>query len=374
MINSKRNNLLKKSTLVIFLVITYLGASAQLGGEIGYGYGKIIPTHSVYPEVKYNSSLLSIAGIWQTSGKVFRWAEHYNFPLIKLNFTYQWLGNDEVLGNAFGILPSMSFYLKNGKSKGWRFDIGSGIAILDNPYHVIRNPENNVYGSNFNFYFSLGFAYEFDLKKDLSFSIFAVIPHYSASNLNQPNLGVNALSLGVSFRYLKMKDKNNLEDSTVDLPQVNKKIKPFVRLSYGLSRLGLNGPKYPAYVVGAGASKQISRYSRVNTGFEYIFNAAKYTFIKHTFGAPGEEFKQASRFSWYLGYEWLFGHFGFLTEVGIYLNNHYGRQSIFTTKLGLNFYPKNTFSNSRFMPFFGAYVRAYAGEADFFEMTLGFNF
>ena len=223
-------------------------------------------------------------------------------------------------------------------------------------------------------FFHWGMAYEFELSKDLALSLFAMIPHYSASNLNQPNLGVNTFSIGTSFRYLKRRNSQTIKEESFEFEEIDKKIKPFTRFSYGLAKNGLNGPKYPAYVFGAGLSKLLSRYSRVNSGFEYIFNAAKYTFIKHTFGAPGDEFKQASRFSWYLGHEWLFGHLGFLAEAGIYLNKHYGRQSIFTTKLGFNFYPRNTLFYSKFSPYFGAYVRAYAGEADFFEMTFGFNF
>jgi Lipid A 3-O-deacylase (PagL) len=365
---------LRKVVLFVIFLSTNLCSFAQLGRELAYGYGRIIPTNQVYPEIKYNSSLLSAAAVWQTSGNIFRWAEHYNFPLLKLNFSYQWLGNDEVLGNAFGILPSMSFYLKEGKSKGWKLDVGTGIAFLDNPYHAVNNPENNVYGSKFNFFFSLGIAYEFELKKDLAFSLFAKIPHYSASNLNQPNLGINTFSIGTAIRYLKRQDANPLDNIIADLPDFNKKIRPFVRVSYGLSRTSLNGPKHPSYVLGVGVNKLLNRYSRINSGFEYVFNSAKYNFIKHTNAFPDEEFKKASRYSWYLGYELLFGHVGFLAEAGIYLNDHYGKQSIFTTKLGLNYYPRNTILHSKLLPYFGAYVRAYAGEADFFEMTAGFNF
>ncbi len=365
---------MKKIILLCIFLTTSWCSFAQLGGELGYGFCKMIPTNRIYPEIKDNSSLVYMAAVWQTTGKVFRWAEHYNFPLIKLNLSYQYLGNDEILGNAFGILPSMSFYLKEGKNKGLKLDVGSGIAFLDQPYHLVNNPENNVYGSKFNFFFALGIAYEWTLKKDLALSLFAMIPHYSGSNIHQPNLGVNAFTIGTTIRYLRRQTVNVVDEEPLELTGLNKRVKPFFRVSYGLTSTGLNGPKYPAYVVGLGACKLLNRYSRINSGFEYIFNFAKYNFIKHTYAYPGEEFKYASRFSWYLGYELLFGHVGFLGEVGLYLNNHYGRQSIFTTKLGFNFYPYNTLSHSNFMPFFGAYVRAYGGEADFFEITAGFVF
>ncbi len=366
--------MLKKILLVnLFLAISCC-VYAQLGGALSYSNGVIIPTNQVYPEIKSNSSLVAATALCETTGSNFRWARHYNYPLLKLNFTYHWLSNREVLGNAFGILPSMSFYLKDGKNKGLKLEVGTGFAFLDRPYHVVNNPENNVYGSKFNFFFALGIAYEFDLKKDLALSFFAMIPHYSASNLNQPNLGINAFTIGATIQFLRRQAVSILDNETPEFPVLNKKVKPFFRLSYGINRIGLNGPKYPAYVVGAGISKLLSRYTRINTGFEYIFNSANYNFIKHTYTYPGEEVKYASRYSWYLGYELLFGHLGFLAEAGIYLNDHYGKQSIFTTKLGLNFYPYNTLTRSKISPYFGAYVRAYAGEADFFEMTLGFNF
>ncbi len=367
-------NLLKKVIFVICFLFFSWGAFGQLSGAFSYGYGRIIPTHRVYPEIENNSNYFSAAVIWQSTGRNFRWAKHYNYPLLMLSLNYNRLGNPDVLGNAFGVLPSMSFYLKKGKNAGWRFDIGSGVAFLSKPYHAVKNPENNVYGSKFNFFFELGVAYEIAFKKHFALAIFLKLPHYSASNLHQPNLGINTFNFGTSIRYLKHQEISSFNENKLELPVLNKKIKPFFRLSFGLTRNGLNGPKYPVYVAGFGFSKLLNRYSRINSGFEYIFNTAKYNFIRHTYAFTGKEFEKASRYSWYLGYEWLFGHVGFLAEAGLYLNNHYGRQSIFTTKLGFNLYPWNTILHSNFLPYFGAYVRAYAGEADFFEMSLGFNF
>lgn len=363
----------KLISIVVFLTFHWC-SFGQPGVSAGFGFGRIIPTHREYPEIIHNSSLVSLSAVYQTNSTAFRWAGHYNFPLLNLNLSYQWLGNPNILGNAFGISPSMSFYFKKGKTTGWKFEAGSGIAFLNKPYHVVNNPQNNVYGSDFNFFFSLGIAYEFELKKDVGLSLFAMIPHYSAANLHQPNLGVNTFTLGVAVCHLRRNEVQYSDKAPLELPEVNKKIKPFLRLSYGLTRSGLNGPKYPVYVAGIGCSKLLNRYSRLNSGFEYIFNSARYHFMRHIYAFPDEEFKQASRFTWVLGYEWLFGHVGFLAEAGLYLNSHYGQQSLFTTKLGFNFYPHNTLERSRFLPFFGAYVRAYAGEADFLEMTAGFMF
>lgn len=370
----KQKKTWKKTTLLLLFVMSWGWSFAQLGMSASFGYGKIIPSHSEYPDTKQSSNLASVAAIWQTTGNVFRWSEHYNFPQIKLNFHYHWLGNSEVLGSAFGILPSMSFYTKKGRNSGLKFEIGAGLAFLSKPYHVVSNRENIVYGSNFNLSFALGLAYEWHLKKDFRVAVFAKIPHYSAGGLSKPNIGVNAFVLGTTVSFLRRGAIKTQDAEASELPVLNKKIRPFLRVSYGLSRTGLNGPKYPSYVAGAGVSKLLNRYTRINSGFEFIFNTSTYKFMKHSYGFPGEEFKQASRYSWYLGYELLFGHVGFLTEAGIYLNQHYSRQSIFTTKLGFNFYPRNTISHSKFLPFFGAYVRAYAGEADFFETTFGFMF
>lgn len=364
---------MKKLIPILLFLSCQLYGFGQFGGAVGIGYGRIIPSHREYPEIQHNSVMVSMAGVWQTNGSAFRWAEHYNFPTIRLGLSYHWLGNPDVIGHAVGVLPSMSFYLKRGQSKGFKFEAGSGISFLSRPYHFVDNPRNDVYGSKFNFFFSLALAYEIEVSNRFACSFFVSLPHYSTANLHQPNLGVNTFMAGINLQHLKKASELRMGRES-ELPEFNKKIKPFLRFSYGLTRSATNGPAYPVYVGGIGVGKLVGRFSRINTGFEYIFDSSRYHFLRHIFAFPDEEFKQASRFTWHLGHEWLFGHLGFLTEAGLYLNDHYGRLSIFTTKLGLNFYPRNTLDHSSFMPFFGAYVRAYAGEADFFEMTVGIVF
>jgi hypothetical protein len=69
-------------------------------------------------------------------------------------------------------------------------------------------------------------------------SLFAILPHYSASNLNQPNLGINAFAIETTIRYLRRQTVAGLDNETPKFSVLNKKVKPFFRLSYGINRIG----------------------------------------------------------------------------------------------------------------------------------------
>ena len=80
-----------------------------------------------------------------------------------------------------------------------------------------------------------------------------------------------------------------------------------------------------------------------------------------------------SRFSLLVTHELIFGHFGFVTALGAYLNKHNGQKSVFVTKIGFNFYLKNYFKKLKNQLWLGFHIRAYAGEAEQFEVLLGYN-
>ncbi len=314
-----------------------------------------------------------------TNGKKYGWAAFHNYPVFSLSLTAEHLSNQEVMGTAYGLLPSMSFYLKRGRKWELLAEAGLGAAWLTKSYDDIDNRENVVIGSSVNFMALLRLKVERQLSERLIFTIGLAGSHYSNGNFATPNLGTNQPALMLGIKYRLQRDTSKAEPFQYSISK--RKIRPFIRASFGLTETGVDGPKYPVYTASFGLVRQIGQVSYLSTGAEFIFKSSSYAFMKHIGLELGREREAASRYLWFVGHEFLFGNTGFLTEVGLYFNEHYGQGSMFSSRVGFNFYPffgQEAFikrhQNQPATAYLGLYVHAYLGEAEFVELAAGFRF
>jgi hypothetical protein len=300
------------------------------------------------------------------------WGRSLKFPLYGYALSFQTLGNANVLGNAIGVAPILRF----NPPKRWKntpIELGLGLAYMSKVYDRITNPQNTVVGSQVSFYARAKIEHYFTINSHLKTGIGLGVSHYSNGNFIVPNLGVNIPALTISFLYNNQKQTHF--QPAKDSFQRKLLVLPFVRASLGATERELTGPKYAVYTGAMGLHYRLSRVSRLQAGMEYIFNSSPYYFMKNAqFYDEKRAFKEASRLTLFLGHEFLFGHFGFLGEGGIYLNRHYNQKSLFSTKLGFQYYPLNALTHPHYTPFVGLSVRAYFGEAEFVELSSGIYF
>ena len=147
-----------------------------------------------------------------------------------------------------------------------------------------------------------------------------------------------------------------------------------------------DGRKYPIY----GASIFLSRVTGVihcwSFGVTWNYYTSFYDFIKAEELFNNHERWNASTLILFGGHEFLAGHVGIDTRVGLYLTNpfrnKYSKEIIHqvehlklwnTNRLALNFYfyePAHHASNA----WVGIYIKANAGQADFAGISAGFRF
>ncbi|MEM7103427.1 MAG: acyloxyacyl hydrolase [Bacteroidota bacterium] len=377
MANVRKLNNLKWLTIILAtLLFLPLSSSGQHAIGLDLAYGRILKIHPDFPEIKHNAYQFSGSYLHYTTGKKRTWPKLYKFPIVGLNLTYESFGNAESLGKAISLTPSMGFYLLKKKRTDLIFTWGMGIGWLTKPYDKISNPDNIVIGSRLNFSAFAKIHLEWAASYKIRIAGGIQYMHYSNGNHSTPNIGANipAGFLGVRYFYQESEVERSLTDSTFTLPVPNRKIHFNTRLSIGFTERGLDGPTFPVYTFSVGAYRYFGRKHKVLTGFEFVFHHGTAEFIRHIEGFEGEEFRQSSRYSWYIGHEAVFGHVGFLTEAGLYLNNFFLRRSLISNRIGFTFYGKNPLKVYRNLPYVGIYIHAVQGEAEFTEFLIGFDF
>ncbi len=347
----------------------YMGA---YGGQVSSHVGYIIPNNRVFPEIKSPSYQLRGSLLKYTELSRPRWGYFYKYPIVGFDFGYESFGNREALGGAISLIPNLSFYLIRKEKFNLRIQAGLGLAYLTKPFDKITNPENTINGSHLNFSTLTSLVLSYQLSDGIFLESGPSVTHYSNGNYAKPNVGANLPDWSIGLRYQPQRAPK-IEDEAY-LPSVTSRFYPFVRVGYGITEKSLDGPKYPILEGTAGLIHYLGMYNRIHSGFSLLYDNRAYRYQKHLELNKGKEFRYSTRYIWFVGHEFMFGHVGFLTEGGFYLNKFEGKTSILSAKIGFNFYLKNTSNHRGFMPYLGVYIHSSFGEAEFIELAAGYLF
>lgn len=124
--------------------------------EIKYFRGNLYQNYPKFPESKgivgYQFSF-GARSLAETSQNIF-----YHFPIRKISFSYYNLGNADLLGSAFFLIPKMEFRFPGNIT----LEGGIGMAYVTRSFRQV--PENRVLGSQLNW------GFETDVSKKISWN------------------------------------------------------------------------------------------------------------------------------------------------------------------------------------------------------------
>jgi hypothetical protein len=370
----KAFSLKKYATALMLMLLCISPMFGQMYVGAGYQLGYHVPIYDQSPPTDRLSPYAYVALRYRSSGRYPTMESLYGQVDYSIQVFYQNLGNDEVMGTAFGVLPDVRFRLKDWTYGRLSFGGGLGFGYTSKPFDKAFNPTNQALGTALNFYAQMHLDYTTYLSDNWMLSAELGIHHMSNSFFSYPNLGVNIPSAGIGLYYnLGLEEKKKQQEIG---PDVIRKTnwRPFIRGVYGITEKGFDGPHFSVAGGSIGIYKKIDIHRIVMFGGEYLFDESSYFFLQRAKGEDSEEVRRLSR-RWMLftGHEYLFGHFSLVTEAGLYLTEQYNRQHIISTKVGLNFYPWNSLFKNKHQLAIGGFIRAYFLRADFFEINLSYR-
>lgn len=313
---------------------------------------------------------------FQTFGKK-EWHQWRKFP--RFGITAMWLrfGNNEVLGSALSITPNINIPLFTKKKWEAFYQIGTGVAYMTKPYDVINNPENNAIGSHGVTTIFMKFHAFKQLNSNFKFHTGLSLNHFSNGSARLPNFGLNipALIFGINYSPQPLQKEDYLFHEISRKP--TRRFGMDIQSGYGLiQRFAIGGPRYPIYVFGVSGKYYLNRVNLLVTGFEYEQNKAIYHFALHTYHATNrsDAQKKASRLTWFVGDEFLFGSWSLTLQFGVYLGKFSFLKSGTTyTKFSTRFYlPNKGFLKHKF--FLNLALKTHLTVAEYISLGGGVNF
>jgi len=289
-------------------------------------FGKILK-HT--PKLLFDTDHMSFGAevnfLFQTHGRK-EWNELHRYPLLGLAFTYYRLGDPNILGTAYGLLPNINvpIYTRNK----WKvyFQLGTGVAYLTKQFNELTNPTFNAIGSNINTIANIEFMAGYRVNKAWTLSGGFTFTHYSNGGGHLPNFGLNipALSVGARYAPKPVSPKDFIHHG------VSKKaVKKFgITANAALAfreRVVSGGPSYPVYIGSIGGLYYLNRVNRLIAGVEYEYNKGAYAFGTHVyeFNSEREAKWRSSRLMVYVADEFLFGDWSLTLLVGTYAGDFY---------------------------------------------------
>ena len=356
--------------------------------------GKTLHAHSDFPDTKYQTIYaLSFGKFVFNQEKL--WSVFYNYPVVGLTVSKTSFGNDQILGNAYTLMPYLDLNFSRKLKNSLHLKLGLGASYFTNHYDKVDNPTNKAIGSKFTWTFQSTLHYTFFIRKRFSLHLGGGFIHHSNGHTQLPNLGLNSFvaSLSSTFYLGKLTD---YQINKFDKPKINKTRQYFLefRGGIGMHELGdettpLERVKKAVYSFSASGGIIFNHILKLRAGLTYRFYNHYYNYII-LFNPPqysDAPVLNSSNFFIYAGFEVLLGHVGLETEIGINLfkpfykeqsqrfekdtQTSYTLKKVFASRLGVKLYALNTLKNPRNNFFIAININANMGQADFSELSIG---
>ncbi|HEX5001092.1 MAG TPA: acyloxyacyl hydrolase [Bacteroidia bacterium] len=382
----------------VFSLIFYVGgfrAAAQASEktvEGGMLFGSAIRNYPEFPPlkgpavlayVKYSAKLNGAAG----------WHKYYRYPFLGFRMVGGSLGNNAVLGQLIG--GTVDIRIPGNENKKINFSpvLGMGASWFSKPYNETSNPENFVIGSAITFFATAAAEMSYKLKPSMDLVLSVNVLHASNAHFQLPNVGLNLPAVGLGFRY-RFSEKTDTVASPVVLAATDTKPHLNIRFSVGFNEQGdsqgpVNGPKYPIFLASTFASKKVSPVNKLKAGIEVWYNSGVYDYIVSQEFYDTHEHRKSFAVAAMFGHEFLLGHWGVVTDAGLYLYNKFYQDKFKETeetnfrqklktyvpgRIGFQYYLNDAITKRGSNAYVGIYIKSNMGQADFLESGFGISF
>ncbi len=353
--------------------------------------GEIVKNFPDFPE--RGPAVLSEINIGQQCSGNKKWHQLYGYPTAGVAFVYGIMGNDDVIGRCIAVLPNLSFTTKKFRRWGFQWKVAMGFAFFTKKSDRVANPTNQLIGTTMTNMAMGSFDFRYDLSKYYTILLGVSGIHFSDAHYQLPNIGINFPAVNLSLKHFPSgRPKLYKNDS---LPDYSNKILYNLRLGFGANEFGgslhpTGGTKYPIYTGSFFLSKRYSRKNNVQLGVHINYHTSFYDFIIQQEFYNSSQRLRAFTGQIFLGHEFIIGHFGLITQLGIYFYNPFFKKlqevqndtggfnswikRYNSNKLGVNYYFMNPIKSTKNNVYIGLYLKTNFGQADFAEMSIGCAF
>ncbi|RLD41659.1 MAG: hypothetical protein DRI86_12995 [Bacteroidetes bacterium] len=277
--------------------------------------------------------------------------------------------NKDTLGSPWAAYIFTTIPIIRKKKFLFELDMATGLGWHFAKFDSITNNQNDLVGSDFTAYFSLGAITSYRISNRLILDIGADFIHFSNGNLQTPNKGMNLYAAHMGLSYLfNMSNGESFEYASL----TKKNIKPIVKhneldFTFNIGGKATNheygmGPIYPIYAFTTNFYRRYNWIGKYGGGIDVIYDSS----LKEDYSTEVSTSKLM-----FVGitvaHELYVSKFALQTQIGTYLYKGTSAKGAFYFRIGLKYYIIDNF-------YLNLTLKTANGfKADFIEFGMGYN-
>ena len=129
------------------------------------------------------------------------WYRLYKMPDIGFSFIYIDLGENKVLGSAWGLQPVIAYPIINYQNFLVKTEMGLGLAYITQKYSELTNHTNVAISTSMNYWASVNIISTYRLTEHCNVTAGIETNHFSNGAIKKPNYGLNIIGISIGFAY-----------------------------------------------------------------------------------------------------------------------------------------------------------------------------
>ncbi len=129
------------------------------------------------------------------------WTSLFNYPEIGFGLHYSTLGNNDVYGQGIALFHYINYTIYRSHKFTVQNKVAAGLGIMTKPFDINTNIYNDVSGSLFNVFVSLGINIDYRISKRFSLTLSSDVDHMSNGAFKLPNSGINIINTSLGTKY-----------------------------------------------------------------------------------------------------------------------------------------------------------------------------
>lgn len=289
------------------------------------------------------------------------WQRLYHQPFWGVRFYYAYLGNPNITGSVYGILPYIELPVIKKAKWQWNIRGSAGLGYITKPFNNTSNPENGTVGTYINANMGAHGVLSTFISKNVELTLMGGITHFSNGNIKLPNLGLNLpdATLGLTYylatREVELETPKKFEDYKNDFSAV---------LLSGIKNTNyLFSDRVTPISLQFKYTRHISLWNRLGGGVDLFYDEGNF-FSEQDIQKNG--FTNAFEAGIKISHELRISRLSFISDVGVYLYKKNDAKRAIYQQLGLKYQvSKNIYLYSL--------LKAHFDSADYFGFGLGYS-
>lgn len=327
-------------------------------------YGSIFPHHSSVLYLLEDNIVGVEINLSTESNNRHSWEGAFRNPRYGVAYSFQNVGNNDVLGNLHAFYGYIDVPFHTPKRKHtFSYQVDFGLGYFTQTYHPYDNPLNLLISSHLNVYigFDLIGRYKIGKKNELKTAI--ELTHCSNGKTKTPNLGANMLTLSAAWLYSITPARPYVEK--VEITDYKRHFVEFV-LSAGGKRD--DNMSNISYFVSSFVSDYYYAYSpkySVGIGGDFFYDASLAQHQEY-FEEGTSNNTMNSQLGLHVGFRVRYNNLYVVLNMGHYVVYDYLRHGKIYSRLGLRYAVTNNVM-------LNLSLKAHNTIADFIEMGVGYR-